>query len=121
MATWYERRDVVELLLDHGIPVDARDETEGHTALHIAAYQGSPGLVELLLRRGAAVNRNDRKYGTPPVVWALHAWLVDQRDSGQYPSVLRLLGQAGAELKPEWLDDDRIRAEPGLLAALQAH
>jgi hypothetical protein len=121
MASWYGQVEVVDFLLNHGIAVDARDETEGHTALHIAAYQGSPALVELLLRRGAAVNLNDRKYGTPPVVWALHAWLVDQRDAGEYPAVLRLLSAAGAEVKREWLDDDRIRAEPGLLAALQAH
>ena len=119
MACWYDRRDVVELLLDRILPVDARAADDGNTALHIAAYQGNPEMVAMLLARGAPVNLNDRKYGTPPFVWALQAWLVGQREGGRYPAVLRLLAKAGAEVKPEWLDNERIRAEPELAALLE--
>ncbi len=110
MASWYGRLDVVELLLDRGLAVDTRDEDEGHTALHLAAYEGKPSLVELLLRRGAPVHLTDRTYGTPPMVWALHAWLTEGREAGGYPAVVRLLVQAGAEVKPEWLEDERLRS-----------
>jgi hypothetical protein len=29
-----------------------------------------------------------------------------------------MLADAGADVKPEWLDDDRLRADPALYAAL---
>ena len=117
MASWYDRREVVTFLLDRGVDVGARAPKDGNTALHIAAYQGSAPLVELLLARGAPVNVNDAVYGTPPLVWALHAWLVDGRE-GDHPRVLRLLAGAGARVESEWLDDDRLRADHDLHAAL---
>jgi hypothetical protein len=122
MASWYDRRDVVTLLLDRGVDVGARAADGGHTALHIAAYVGSPELVELLLERGAPVNVTDAGYGTPPLVWALHAWLVEGRDDDAgYRTVLRVLADAGAEVKAAWIDDDRLRADPELYAMLLAH
>ena len=119
MASWYAQQSVVAFLLDQGLEVGARDPKDGSTALHIAAYQGSTALVELLLARGAPVNVKDAVYGTPPLVWALHAWLVDQReDAAAYRAVLRRLVAAGAEVKREWLDDDRLRTDEDLFAAL---
>jgi hypothetical protein len=119
MASWYAQQSVVAFLLDQGLEVGARDPKDGSTALHIAAYQGSTALVELLLARGAPVNVKDAVYGTPPLVWALHAWLVDQReDAAAYRAVFRRLVAAGAEVKREWLDDDRLRTDEDLFAAL---
>lgn len=125
MASWYDQRDVVHFLLDHGVNVGARAPkegvTEGSTALHIAAYLGNAALVALLLERAAPVNVNDSVYGTPPLVWALHAWLVENRTNEDgYSRVLRMLADAGADVKPEWLDDDRLRADRDLHAALSA-
>jgi hypothetical protein len=72
-----------------------------------------------LLERGAPVNVTDDVHGTPPLVWAMHAWLVENRSNAEaYCSVLRMLADAGADVKPEWLDDDRLRADPALYAAL---
>lgn len=119
MASWYDQRDVVTLLLDHGIDAGARNPKDGDTALHIAAYRGNPALVELLLKRGAPVNVTDGVYGTPPLVWALHAWLGERRsDAEGYRRVLRMLAEAGAEVKLEWLADSRLRAERELYAVL---
>lgn len=119
MASWYDRRDVVAFLLDRGVDAGARAPKDGNTALHIAAYRGHAALVELLLERGAPVNVADSVYGTPPLGWALHAWLVEDRGNAQgYRSVLRLLADAGAAVNPQWLDDDRLRADEGLYAAL---
>lgn len=121
MASWYDQRDVVTFLLDRGVGVGVRVPKDGNTALHIAAYLGNSTLVELLLKRGAPINVRDAVYGTPPLVWALHAWLVERRaDDEAYRKVLRILADAGAEVKPEWLEDDRLRADPDLYAALVA-
>jgi hypothetical protein len=118
MATWYGRGDVVAFLLDRGVDVGAPAPEDGETALHVAAYRGSSDVVELLLRRGAPVNVTDRAYRTPPLVWALHAWLVERRAADPYRTVLRLLVEAGARVEPEWIDDERLRADADLHAVL---
>lgn len=120
MASWYERLEVVRLLLDRGVDVAARAPDDGSTALHIAAYQGSAALVAMLLQRGAPIDVVDGRYHTPPLAWALHAWLVDGRGGVEgYRRVLHMLADAGADVKPEWLDDDRLRADRQLYAALK--
>lgn len=51
--------DAVKDLLDSGTDVNFTD-IDGRTALHIAACQGRPDVVELLLDRGAVVDPKDR-------------------------------------------------------------
>jgi ankyrin repeat protein len=115
MAAWYDRRAIVTYLLDHGVDVGVRHPTDGGTALHIAAYLGNTALVELLLRRGAPLSVTDGVYKTPPIVWALHGWLVERREPVEgYKAVVRMLAEAGAEVKAEWIDDDRLRADEKL-------
>ncbi|KAK8938581.1 E3 ubiquitin-protein ligase XB3 [Platanthera zijinensis] len=46
-------------LIDSGVDVNFKD-IDGRTALHVAACQGVPGAVELLLERGAMVDMEDR-------------------------------------------------------------
>lgn len=46
-------------LLDDGSDVNFRD-TDGRSALHVAACQGRTDVVELLLQRGAEVDVQDR-------------------------------------------------------------
>jgi hypothetical protein len=74
----------------------------------------------MLLDRGAPVGVTDPVHGTPPLVWALHAWLAEGRSNADdYKAVLRLLARAGAEVNREWIDHDRIRSDPGLHAVLE--
>ena len=117
MAAWYDQREAVAFLLDHGVDPGARRAHDGNTALHVASYSGYPALVELLLARGAPVDVNDAVYGTPPLVWALHAWLAEgRRNAGDYRAIVRRLVAAGAQMKPEWLE--RVRGDAELYAQL---
>jgi len=119
MAAWYDQRDAVTLLLDRGVDVAARRAHDGNTALHVASYSGFPELVALLLARGAPVNVNDSVYGTPPLIWAIHAWLAENRsNSDDYRAIIRRLLDAGAKVSTEHLGDPRLRADPELFAAL---
>lgn len=121
MAVWYERTDVVACVLDRGFDPawKVRSHGESRTALHLAAYEGRVAIVELLLRRAAPVNVTDDVHGTTPLAWALHAWLVEGRnDQEAYRAVVRMLAEAGAMVKAEWIDDDRVRADPDLFAML---
>jgi ankyrin repeat protein len=116
MAAWYDRREALAFLLDHGVDAGARDPKDGDTALHLAAHHGNAGLVALLLARGAPVNARDAVHGSSPLVWALHAWLVERRPGAgaeAYRAVVRMLVEAGAEVSPEWRGDPELRAALG--------
>lgn len=119
MAGWYGQRETIRLLMELGVDPGAPGETDGQTALHVAAYQGDAELVDLLLSQKAPVNVNDAVHGTPPLAWALHAWLVEnRRDPESYIRILTALVAAGAVVRREWLDDDRLRANAALYSAL---
>jgi ankyrin repeat protein len=58
------QRDLVELLLDLGMNVDAEDQG-GIRALNVAAGNGAVDVVRLLIERGADVDRPTQHYGGP--------------------------------------------------------
>jgi ankyrin repeat protein len=66
-----EALEAVRLLLDLGAEVNAVDDN-GETALHGAAYQNRPKVVELLLDRGADISvwNNKNKAGWTPLMIA---------------------------------------------------
>ena len=63
-ATYGEHPDTVELLLDNGADIDARNE-KGWTALHVAALCGNTRVMKILIGRGADVNAADHEDVTP--------------------------------------------------------
>lgn len=121
LACGYGRAPVVDFLLDRGMKADAwlKDHGSGHSGLHVAAYGGHVDIVKTLLRRGAPVDVTDDTWGTTPLIWALHAWSESpMAPPERYHEVVALLVAAGSVVKPEWLDWDKVRADPGMLAAL---
>ena len=63
------------------------------------------------------MNVNDAVYGTPPLVWALHAWLAEgRRNAADYRAIIRMLLAAGAEVKAEWAE--RVQGDAELYAEL---
>jgi hypothetical protein len=122
MAAWYGRVEVAEALLDSGVDVGVTEDAtgEGQTALHIAAYAGHARLVDSLVRRGAPLDVADKVYKTPPLVWALHAWLVENRkNADDYKAIVKHLVDAGATVQAEWVDDQRIQSDRDLSVLLR--
>jgi ankyrin repeat protein len=118
-ACEYGRAEVVEYLASKGMDLNALLRPNGQTGLHWAAYGGQVEIVRLLLQRGALVDVADERFGTTPTAWALYAWGNDPHaPQERYDAVVELLIDAGAKVKPEWLDHEKVRADPKMQAAL---
>jgi hypothetical protein len=90
----------------------------GETALHWAALLGEDRLAAELIR-GSNVNLRDEKYDSPPLGWAIHGWCDPPAGNhGRQRQVVALLVAAGASVEPEWPEQERVRADPQMLAAL---
>ena len=90
----------------------------GETALHWASMLGEDRLVAELIR-GSNVTLKDEKYNSPPLGWAIHGWCDPPAGNhGRQREVAALLVAAGASVEPEWLERERVRADPQMLAAL---
>lgn len=95
MVAWYDRREVLALLLDHGVPVNTRAADGGETALHVASYLGNAELVSILLARGADPRARDARWQSMPLDWARHAHEVDGRGPADgYARTMALLEAA---------------------------
>jgi len=126
-ACEFGRTSVVDFLLQSGMEPDAKLKHDGQTGLHWAALGGHLETVRLLLERGAPVDAKDESYGGTPLGWALYGWGGRTEDRGAYYEVVTLLARAGAELDPQWYEDDedrrraveRLRSDPRMQAALR--
>ena len=121
LACAYGHASTAELLLDQGVEADAdlKGHGEGHTGLHVAAFHGHLDVVELLLRRGAHVDAVDKTWRTTPLVWAVTAWSrTPAAEAGGFRPIVARLVAAGASVPPELLAGNKVRADPGMLAAL---
>jgi ankyrin repeat protein len=87
--------------------------------LHWAAYAGQLDIVKLLLERKAPLDLKDESHDGTPLAWALYGWShpPETKDT-RYYEVIALLVAAGATVESEWLADEKVRSEPGMLALL---
>jgi uncharacterized protein len=74
--------EAVRVAMEFGADINAANE-DGQTAMHMAAFTGADGVVQLLAERGAAVDTQDKRGETP---WSMAAGLS---------TVLRYRGQYG--------------------------
>lgn len=65
MAADHQRPDVIDVLIAAGTPVDANDEVFGRHPLRLAAANGRPASVRILLAHGADPTRRDASGLTP--------------------------------------------------------
>ena len=109
--------DVGLRLLAAGAKPDLRGLFD-ETALHWAALLGEDRLVAELIT-GSNINLRDEKYNSPPLGWAIHGWCEPPAGNhGRQREVVAVLFAAGASVEPEWLERERVRADPQMLAAL---
>ena len=65
-----DRIEVVEYLLADGLDVNV--DIDGASALHWAAWEAKPIMVEFLVKKGANKNLKDGNYKMTPAEWASH-------------------------------------------------
>ena len=113
LATARGLEDVVELLLDLGMPVDLA-AADGKRALHFAAEAGHVGIARRLIAAGADIDRRGTQYEATPLGFAVffkRAAMIDllaplSRD------IVNLIGAQRLDRVSEL-----IRAEPALALA----
>jgi ankyrin repeat protein len=96
-----ERNDLaaLEALLAVGFDPNRGDESIGKTAVHVAAMEGWPEAVRLLLAHGGSVASRDREFNAPPLIWAAEGARTS-RPGRDHAAVGRLLLDAGSPV--EW-------------------
>jgi ankyrin repeat protein len=113
-AAWSGDARAVALMSDLGF--DPRIEGhDGGTALHCAAWQGSPETVAVLLRRPDArdlIPIKDSHYGATPLGWCFHGSRFGNT-SHDHAGVAKLLLEAGARPGP-----GPVEASPSVEAVL---
>lgn len=100
IAEFYDRNEVLELLLARGTNPDARG-FGGYAALMNAASIGDDVQVQSLVRHGARVNLRGKNGATALAMALKDARTATKGDRGDgwhfdYPAVIRLLKAAGA-------------------------
>lgn len=96
-AAWYGDEPAVTLMLSLGLDPSTPGRDSG-TALHCAAWEGSPETVAALLRHRDApklVAIRDSRYGATPLGWCCHGSLHGNT-AHDHATVARLLLDAGA-------------------------
>jgi ankyrin repeat protein len=92
------RAAVLGAMLDCGFPVGTTGPS-GQTALHWAAWHGRRDAVAVLLAHGAPVAAVEDEFGATPLGWAAHGSDNWPNPEGDYPGVVRLLLEAGADAR----------------------
>lgn len=91
----------VRLMLECGLPVDARGQHHA-TPLHWAAFHGNPEMIEAILRFKPPLEATDTDYGGTPLHWAVygseHGWYCR---TGDYGTTAAALVRAGARRPAE--------------------
>jgi ankyrin repeat protein len=96
-----ERNDLpaLEAMLASGFDPNRADESIGKTAVHVAAMEGWPEAVRLLLAHGGSVTVRDREFNAQPLIWAAEGSRTPRADR-DHAAVGRLLLGAGSPI--EW-------------------
>jgi ankyrin repeat protein len=101
-AAWAADVNAVELMMELGFDPAVRGH-DGGSALHCAAWEGSVGCVEAVLRhaRGRAlIDDRDPNYHGTPLGWCVHGAINCGSRTADHAGVARILLDAGAERVP---------------------
>lgn len=95
-AAGHGHTEAIRTLIALGVEV-ARENDDGGTALHWAAWNARVASVRLLLEHGAPVNVRDNRFGSSPLAWAAHGSKNCCSADEDYIAVIDLLLAAGAD------------------------
>jgi ankyrin repeat protein len=106
---WTANAPAVALMMELGFDPAAPAVTgpTGGTALHCAAWEGSPACVSAILaypRGHALIEAHDPVYNGTPLSWCAHGSRNSGKPYENYVEVARLLVAAGAKPTPEMLE-----------------
>jgi ankyrin repeat protein len=113
---WAANAPAVELMMELGFDpsIPTPSGPSGVSALHCAAWEGSPECVAAILaypRGRALIETRDSAYDNTPLGWCIHGSLNCERPHANHAEAARLLIEAGARL-PEGSGEasDDVRA-----------
>ena len=121
-ACEFGHADVVRFLVEKGMDVRARLKHHGQTGLHWASGGGHVETVRILLQHAAPVDARDEEWKATPLEWALYGWQQRRTPavgSERYYTVVGLLVTAGAAVKSDWFNEEAVREDPAMQAALR--
>jgi uncharacterized protein len=89
---------VARVLIDAGANLEATG-LFGARALHWAAWTGEASIVEMLIERGAELEKKCSEFGATPLFWAVHGYGPDgAREKHGQVAAARALIAAGAKV-----------------------
>ncbi len=109
-AAWTGKANVVALMASLGFDLHVRDD-DAMTPLHAAAFHGSADVIGALLEADEDPPLDWLNgYGGTPLSTCLYGRNHSWRSDGDFPASIRLLVDAGSEVRAEWLPtgDDAI-------------
>jgi len=118
---WLANAPAVKLMMELGFDPAVRSVTgpTGGTALHCAAWEGSPECAAAILdaeRGRALVTVRDPTYGGTPLGWCCHGSRNCGRPGADHAAVARLLVAAGSPI--DW-DPDELDVPEGVREAVR--
>jgi ankyrin repeat protein len=90
------RTDAVRLMLECGLPVDARGQHQA-TPLHWAAFHGNVEMARAILRFAPPLEATDADFSGTPLGWAIHGSEHGWYGGGDNAATVTLLLEAGAK------------------------
>jgi ankyrin repeat protein len=119
-AAWIANAAAVRLMLELGFDPGAISVSggAGGTALHCAAWEGSPQCVEAILAYPsgrALIETLDTSFGATPLGWCCHGSLNCGDPRAKHVEVARLLLAAGARVDP----NRRLEASDAVRAVIE--
>lgn len=91
------RAGTLRTALAAGLPPDLSSHG-GQTLLHWACWHGREEVARLLLDAGAPIEQVESEFGCTPLLWAAHGSANWPAPDGDYPAVVKLLLERGADV-----------------------
>ncbi len=119
-AAWTNKADSVQLMAALGFDLHISDDDK-MTPLHAAAFHGFADVIRVLLEADDEPPLSWLNgYGGTPLTTCLYGRQHSWRDDGDFPASMKLLVEAGSEVRADWLPTGDEAIDDVLKRALDA-